>query len=135
MKAFKPMKTQVLSTRVPVDVMSAIDELCKSRGVNRSQWLTETVAKQRSDNFTMAKGGTIQARIIPLEIENMLIAAGVTTVGILSFNVIGNLLAKEVDEEGKQKFTQEEIEVASVIAALAIAMLGYGAFKALTKKD
>lgn len=134
MKGLKAMKTQVLSTRVPVDVMSAIDELCKQNNVNRSQWLTETVAKQRSDNF-MAKGGTIQARTIPLELENMLIAAGVTTVGILSFNVIGNLLAKEVDEEGKQKFTQGEIEIASVVSALAIAMLGYGVFKALAREE
>jgi hypothetical protein len=134
MKGIKAMKTQVLSTRVPVDVMSAIDELCKQNNVNRSQWLTETVAKQRSDSF-MAKGGTIQARTIPLELENMLIAAGVTTVGILSFNVIGNFLTKEVDEDGKQKFTQGEIEIASVVSALAIAMLGYGVFKALSRDE
>ena len=124
------VKTQVLSTRVPVEVMTAIDDLCKKTGVNRSQWLTTTVSTQQSDYF-LKKGGSIQARTIPKEVQNMLATAGTATVGILAYNVIGSMLKKSVDENGKPKFTDGEVEFISIITALGIAMAGYGAIKAL----
>ena len=124
------IKTQVLSTRVPVEVMTAIDDICKKTGVNRSQWLTTTVSVQQSDYF-LKKGGSIQTRTIPKEVQNMLATAGTATVGILAYNVIGSMLEKSVDENGKPKFTDGEVEFISIITALGIAMAGYGAIKAL----
>ena len=128
----KGMKSQVLSARVPVDVMSAIDSICIQRGINRSQWLATTVVNQQSNDF-FSEGGQIQARIIPKEIQEMLTAAGVVTGGILCYNVIGKILSKQVNTEGKPMFTEGEVELISIVTSVAIAMAGFGALKHLTK--
>lgn len=128
----KGMKSQVLSARVPVDVMSAIDNICIQRGINRSQWLATTVVTQQSNDF-FSDGGQIQARIIPKEIQEMLTAAGVVTGGILCYNVIGKILSKQVNTEGKPTFTEGEVELISIVTSVAIAMAGLGALKHFTK--
>jgi len=128
----KRMKSQVLSARVPVDVMSAIDSICIQRGINRSQWLATTVVTQQSNDF-FSEGGQIQARIIPKEIQEMLTAAGVAVGGILCYNLIGKALEKQVNTEGKPVFTQGEVELISIVTTVAIAMAGIGALKHFTK--
>lgn len=132
MKTGKSINSVVLSTRIPSDVMSTIDDICKQQGVNRSQWLTTMVVSKQS-NELMKKGGTVQARTIPIEIQDLLTAGGVTVVGILSYNLVGSALTKAVDKDGNSKFTHGEIQFISTITALAIAMAGYGVIKQLTK--
>ena len=127
------IQTTVISARVPVDVMSSINSICKQKGVNRSQWLTEMVATEQSNNF-FKEGGTIQARSIPKELEDMLIAGGVGLVGILSYNIVVDQLRKARNEEGKPKFTENEITFIGTMIGVAIAMGGYGIFKALVSE-
>jgi hypothetical protein len=124
------IKSQVLSTRVPVDVMNTIDSICKQQGVNRSQWLTTTVSEMQSNNF-LKEGGQLQTRTMPLELQNLLLTAGVTTVGILSYNLVGNAVAKVVDKDGKFRFSNGEVEFISIITAVAIALAGFGMVKSL----
>lgn len=126
------IETAVMSARVPIDVMSTIDSLAKDNGVSRSQFLTSMVATQQC-NKLYKQGGAIQARTIPLEIQNLLTAAGVSVAGILGYSLISNALEKQVDKDKNPKFTDNEIEFVSIITALAIALSGYGLIKALTK--
>ena len=128
----KKIESKVLSARVPVDVLSAIDSICIQRGINRTQWLSTAVVAQQSNNF-YSEGGQIQARIIPKEIQEMLVTAGVVTGGILCYNVIGKILSKQVNTEGKPMFTEGEVELISIVTSVAIAMAGFGALKHLTK--
>lgn len=123
------IKTAVLSARVPVDVMSTIDKMCQSNQITRSQWLIGYVASQQADAFYL-KGGSIQTRTIPKDVENLLIAAGTTTVGIVSYNIISNLLEKEEDN-GIPRFKQGEVQFISLVTSLAIAMVGFGMLKSL----
>ena len=129
----KSLQTKTLSARVPVDVIATVDELCKQRGVNRSQWLSTTIAEQQSNDF-LKKGGQLQARTMPVELQNMLTAAGVTTVGILSYSLIGEALTKAKDINGNNKFSQGEIQFISLVTGLAIAMAGYGLIKNLIQE-
>jgi hypothetical protein len=124
------IKSSVLSARVPVDVMSTIDKICESKQISRSEWVTSAVVAQQADAF-YSKGGSIQTRTIPKEVENLLLAAGTTTVGILSYNIISNLLEKEVDN-GIPKYNQGEVQFISLVTSLAIAMVGFGMMKSLT---
>jgi hypothetical protein len=82
-------------------------------------------------NDFLKKGGQLQTRTMPLELQNLLLTAGVTTVGILSYNVVGNALANAVDKDGKFKFTNGEVEFISIITAVAIALAGFGMVKSL----
>jgi hypothetical protein len=125
-------KTKVLSVRVPDDVMFAVDDLCKRSGKNRSQWLSDVVANSHVE-FTMNTGGSIQTRTIPKEIESLLIAAGVTVIGIGAYSMIGNYLEQDVDAVGKRRFSEAEVEVISISLAVMIAMLGMGAINSLVK--
>jgi len=126
----KTIKSQVLSTRVPSEVINTIDDICKNTGVNRSQWLAATVAAQQSNRF-IEKSGTMQARTMPLELQNMLTAAGVATVGILSYNLVNTALADAKKEDGTMRFSHNETQFISIITALGIAMAGYGLIKTL----
>lgn len=129
----KSPKSKILSARVPVDTISAIDQLCLKENISRSQWLTTMVAEHNTNNF-YKEGGTIQARMIPKEMEDILIAAGVATTGILSFNLISKALSNAVDENGKAKFSDGEVAFISTVSALAIAMAGFGIVKSLVKQ-
>jgi len=128
-----PLKSQVISTRVPVDVLSTIDSICQRKGINRSQWLTSMVADQQSNHF-LKDGGTIQARFIPKEVEQLLYGAGMTVTGILLYNLVSNAMAKATDENGKLKFSGSEVEFVSIITAVAAALAGFGVIKALANE-
>lgn len=125
--------SKVLSARVPVDVMTTIDELCSKQGVSRSQWLTTVVSEQKTSDF-YKDGGVIQSRMIPKEMQDILVTAGVATVGILSFNLVNKALLKAVDENGKPKFSEGEVAFISTVTALAIAMTGFGIVKSLVNE-
>lgn len=127
------VKTQVLSTRVPVDVMNTIDSLAEKEGVNRSQWLTRVVAEKKSDQLFQS-GGQLQTRTIPLEVQEMLTAAGVATVGILGYNVIGKLMTDAKDKDGKPMFSDAEVDFISIILAVGLSMAGYGVIKSLMRE-
>ena len=128
-----PLKSQVISTRVPVDVLSTIDSICQREGLNRSQWLTGMVAEHQSNHF-LKEGGTIQTRFIPKEVEQLLYGAGMTVTGILLYNLVANVMAKATDENGKLKFSNGEVEFVSVITAVAAALAGFGVIKALANE-
>ena len=130
MSKLPKMNTKVLSTRIPVDVMTAIDSICKEQGVNRSQWLTTTVVTHQSNDF-YKDGGALQARTIPKEIQDLLIAGGVSTAGIFTYSLVNKALERQVDENGKPKFTHAEIEFISIVTGVAIAVAGFGLVKAL----
>ena len=128
----KAPKSTVISTRVPIDILSTLDELCKQQGKNRSQFITEKVIETES-NVLYKKGGSIQARTIPLDVQNLLTAAGVTTAGIISYNLIGDVMRRQKKEDGIQRFSDNEVMFVSFISALAIAMVGYGLVNQLTE--
>lgn len=127
------METRTISTRIPVDVVSTIDSICEKQGINRSRWLTKMVAETQTNEF-FEKGGKIQARAIPVQVQELLTSAGVATVGILGYNIIGQIMSKAVDEEGNPKFTDIEIEVVSFVLAVGMSVAGYGLIKAVTKE-
>ena len=54
----KAPKSTVISTRVPIDILSTLDELCKQQGKNRSQFITEKVIETES-NVLYKKGEPI----------------------------------------------------------------------------
>lgn len=124
--------TKVLSARIPVDVMATIDTICKNKGQTRSQFVTSMVAEQQSNNF-YEKGGSIQTRTIPKELQEILIGAGVATIGIGTYSLLNKTLATVVDEDGNSKFTSGEIEFISIASALTIALAGHGLIRALIK--
>lgn len=128
------LKTGTLSARVTVDTMFAIDEICEKQGITRSQWVTTAIVEQKANEF-MLLGGQIQARTIPLELQELLTAAGVATTGILAYTVIGKYLEKTLDKDGNPKFSEAEIQIISIISSLAIAMAGFGVIKALTGEN
>lgn len=131
MKPTTKIPTQeVISMRVPLDVKATIDKMCKSQGTNRSVWLRETVVEMNKNSF-YKKGGGIQARAIPKEIENILIASGTLVVGISVYNLVGMSLDNAVDNEGKPKYTANEIESLSIICAIVVGVAGYGILKHL----
>jgi len=125
--------TATLSARVPLDVLATCDKLASAQGLNRSQWLTNVVATQNTSHLSFENGGVIQTRAIPKEIADMLTAGGVAIVGIGAYSLVGNMLEKAVDENGKPKFTDGEVTFISVMVGVAIAMGSYGVFKKLTE--
>ena len=129
----KAPATATLSARVPLEVLATCDKLASAQGLNRSQWLTNVVATQNTSALVLESGGSIQTRAIPKEIQDMLTAGGVAVVGIGAYSIVGNMLEKAVDENGKPKFTDGEVTFISVMVGVAIAMGGYGLFKKLTE--
>jgi hypothetical protein len=126
--------TSVLSARVNSEVLSHLDLLASKEGKNRSQMLTSLICLQQGNTLKLTDGGKLKVRTIPKEVEDMLVAGGVAVVGIGAYNLVYNMLDNAVDNEfGGKKFTKNECQFISVMVGVAIAMGGFGVYKALTK--
>ena len=124
--------TKVLSARIPADVMTAIDEMAKSSGMNRSQWVTNVVASAKVDNFKMSTGNVIQLKPIPDDIEQLLIAGGVAVVGIGSYSLMTDFLEKQRKPDGTPLYDEGEIKFIGAMVGIALAMVGFGIYKAMS---
>jgi hypothetical protein len=113
-----------LSVRVPIDVASTIENLCKQRGVTRNQLLTECIASQGVigvNNFQ--KGG-----IAPMDdtLTQVLIGIGGLSTGTVVYHLLNNNLPRNWDKD-----TREMISMISAIGS-AFAIV-YGLDKAVRK--
>ena len=118
------VNTKTLSVRVPIDVASTIENLCKQRGVTRNQLLTECIASQGVigvNNFQ--KGG-----IAPMDdtLTQVLLGIGGLSTGTVVYHLLNNNLPRNWDED-----TREMISMISAIGS-AFAMV-YGLDKAVRK--
>ena len=128
-----------ISCRVSPDFVAFIDKSAAELGVNRSQYLQDVLCKQATIPVSFASGGTLnisqtKSVQVPDELKNMLIAGGVAVVGIGAYSFIYNAMSTQIDENtGQSKFTKGECEFISLMCGVAIAMGGYGVYKAFTK--
>jgi hypothetical protein len=118
------VNTKTLSVRVPIDVASTIENLCKQRGVTRNQLLTECIASQGVigvNNFQ--KGG-----IAPMDdtLTQVLIGIGGLSTGTVVYHLLNNNLPRNWDKD-----TREMISMISAIGS-AFAIV-YGLDKAVRK--
>lgn len=134
------LNTQVLSVRIQKNTLQHIDKLCKQKGINRSQWIADTITKQYSD-ITITKlkrGGGIQKSIVddamPEEIQKILVGAGIVTLGAIVFDVINTLLKEEKDYNGNLKFTDKERKLITMACVAALGMGAYGIFKHISSE-
>lgn len=128
------MDSKVLSARIPSDVFKQIERQCKKDGINRSQYLVQMIAKAESNTLLMAKGGQIQQRTIPVDLHNLLSAGGATITGLAAFNLIGNLLDQATTDKGEKRFTEAEVEIGALLAAVSIGILASGLIKKLVEE-
>lgn len=124
--------TKVLSARIPVDVMTAIDEMAKSAGMNRSQWVTNVVATAKVNDFSVSTGGVIQVKAIPDDIEQLLVAGGVAVVGIGSYSLMTDYLEKQRKPDGTTLYNADEIKFIGAMVGIAISMVSFGIYKAIS---
>ena len=124
--------TKVLSARIPVDVMTAIDEMAKSAGMNRSQWVTNVVATAKVNDFSVSTGGVIQVKAIPYDIEQLLVAGGVAVVGIGSYSLMTDYLEKQRKPDGTALYNSDEIKFIGAMVGIAISMVSFGIYKAIS---
>ncbi len=124
--------TKVLSARIPVDVMTAIDEMAKSAGMNRSQWVTNVVATAKVNDFSVSTGGVIQVKAIPDDIEQLLVAGGVAVVGIGSYSLMADYLEKQRKPDGTALYNADEIKFIGAMVGIAISMVSFGIYKAIS---
>jgi len=124
--------TKVLSARIPVDVMTAIDEMAKSAGMNRSQWVTNVVATAKVNDFSVSTGGVIQVKAIPDDIEQLLVAGGVAVVGIGSYSLMTDYLEKQRKPDGTALYNADEIKFIGAMVGIAISMVSFGIYKAIS---
>ena len=124
--------TKVLSARIPVDVMTAIDEMAKSSGMNRSQWVTNVVATAKINDFKMSAGNVIQIKPVPEDIEQLLVAGGVAVVGIGSYSLMTDYLEKQRKPDGTALYNADEIKFIGAMVGIAISMVSFGIYKAIS---
>ena len=124
--------TKVLSARIPVDVMNAIDEMAKSSGMNRSQWVTNVVANTKVNDFRMSTGNVIQIKPVPDDIEQLLVAGGVAVVGIGSYSLMTDYLEKQRKPDGTALYNADEIKFIGAMVGIAISMVSFGIYKAIS---
>ena len=124
--------TKVLSARIPVDVMTAIDEMAKSSGMNRSQWVTNVVATAKINDFKMSAGNVIQIKPVPEDIEQLLVAGGVAVVGIGSYSLMTDYLEKQRKPDGTALYNSDEIKFIGAMVGIAISMVSFGIYKAIS---
>lgn len=124
--------TKVLSARIPVDVMNAIDEMAKSSGMNRSQWVTNVVANAKVNDFRMSTGNVIQIKPVPDDIEQLLVAGGVAVVGIGSYSLMTDYLEKQRKPDGTALYNADEIKFIGAMVGIAISMVSFGIYKAIS---
>jgi uncharacterized Zn finger protein len=124
----------VLSARVPTEIIREIDRICKKQGISRSQWLTATLAKDKSNEvMKMSKGGKLQlqAYTMPVDIQNMLAGLGLLTAGITLYSITKDVLTNARDESGRPKFTQGQVDAISVSTLMVLALVGAGVFNTI----
>lgn len=124
--------TKVLSARIPVDVMNAIDEMAKSSGMNRSQWVTNVVANAKVNDFKMSTGNVIQIKPVPDDVEQLLVAGGVAVVGIGSYSLMTDYLEKQRKPDGTALYSADEIKFIGAMVGIAISMVSFGIYKAIS---
>lgn len=124
--------TKVLSARIPVDVMNAIDEMAKSSGMNRSQWVTNVVANAKVNDFKMSTGNVIQIKPVPDDIEQLLVAGGVAAVGIGGYSLMTDYLEKQRKPDGAALYNEDEIKFIGAMVGIAISMVSFGIYKAIS---
>ena len=119
-------KTKTISARVPLDIAKMVEDSCKHRGLNKSQFLTEiiTSAPSKQDIVRLKMGGSVantSAEKLPKEIRGVLAASGGLGVGLLVHNVLNKYLPAEKvgGEEAK-----EDIMLLVSIAVGVGAMVG-----------
>jgi len=117
--------TKTVSARVPLDIAEMVENVCKQRGVNKSQLITELITSAPSKpNFSDGGAVTLAKNPMPEEIRHVLSAGGGLGVGLLVHNVLDEYLPKD-------KFDNEQIR--KDIILLAAIAVGMGAMFGLSK--
>jgi hypothetical protein len=126
--------SSVLSARVPNEIIREIDRLCKKRGITRSQWVTATLAKDKSGEIMqMSKGGKLelQGYTIPVDLQNLLAGLGLLTAGITLFSLSKQALTNAKDDSGRPKFTDAQVDMIAGVILVTLAFVGTGAFNSI----
>lgn len=132
--------TQVLSVRIPKNTIQHIDKLCKQKGINRSQWVADTIATQHADLILKKykKGGGIQTSIVdepmPQEVQDLLVGAGIITLGALVYKIVQELLIEELDRNGNQRFSANEQRLMTIALVASLGVSAYGIFKHISSE-
>lgn len=119
--------TKVLSIRLPNEVANTLDNNAKELGLNRSQFIVNNLIDRE---VVRANKSTEQVSVfedsfpLPEPVHEMLAATGGTIAGIGAFRFVKNLMQKQTDEFGNSRYTDQQIEFASFVAALGVGIAG-----------
>lgn len=125
-------KTKVLSTRIPINVMKELEELCADRGISRSDWLCEKIGVDRVPAIAERPN---PPEDIPEDVSHFLRGTGATIAGIASYNFVYKAMASSMQDNGLQRFTPEESQVAAIASSVIIGLVAYGAFDSIIKPE
>lgn len=128
------LKSAVLSARIPKEVIREIDKACKKQGISRSQWIVNTLAKDKGNEvMKLVKGGKleVQTSTMPVDLQNTLAAAGILTTGMTLFAITREVLLNSKKDDGTQRFTHGQIEFMSLSTVVLLVVAGIGAFDSL----
>jgi len=126
-------KTVVFSTRVPVDVNTTIRAHCKSKGITVSKYLLDSVITVNEGNLfkEFGEGGSVQLRTMPEDLETFLKVSGVVVSGTLAFKGMSSMLGRQVNKDGKAKFTDLQINMMALCSAIVVGFIANGAIDSL----
>lgn len=119
--------SKVLSVRLPEEVVNTLDSQAKDLGLNRSQFIIHNLVDReviRTNKSTNQVSVFEESFPLPSAVHDLLATTGGTIAGITSYRFVKDLMERQHDENGNSRYTEGQIEFASFVAALGIAIAG-----------
>lgn len=126
--------TKVISARVPIDIAKMVDELCKQKKINKSQFISQAVTQPNITDVVnaknkLAKGSSLQA---PEELNEILkliaTLGGSAGAGLLIYEGLKHIIPDD-------RFDAETKEMMSVFGAIGGSLATFFAMTNAFNKD